>query len=358
MADHKQSQALSVRLWLGCLATQEMLCNYLGVRLGLYDALADGTPSSAPQLAARAGVAPRYAREWLEQQAVAGIVKVVAAGDADARLYLLPEEHREVLTESDSPLSRVAGMLPLGAVAFALPRLVEAYRSGEGLPDRAYGPDWRYGHGASNRALYAHGLAHWIQSALPDVHVRLAQPGARAVDVACGAGWAAIALARAYPELRVDGLEIDADFASDARANVSRAGLSERVAIHVRDGCQPDLDGDYDLVCLLDTLHEVPRPIELLRGCGALADQAGAVLVVDALVGETFAAPANEIERFQYTTSVLHCLPVCLAEQPSAGTGTALRPTELRRLASAAGFTTVELLRIDDRFHRFYRLRR
>lgn len=357
MADHKQSQALSVRLWLGCLATQEMLCNYLGVRLGLYDALASGTPMNAPQLAARAGVAPRYAREWLEQQAVSGIVKLVTPGAPDTRLYVLPDEHREVLTESDSPLSRVAGMLPLGAVAFALPRLLEAYRSGTGLPDRAYGPDWRHGHGASNRALYAHGLEHWIPEALPDVHARLARPGARAADVACGAGWAAIALARAYPELRVDGFEIEPDFADDARANVAEAGLAERVRIHVCDAGTPGLQGQHDLVCLFDTLHEVPRPVELLRGCHALAGSAGSVLVMDALVSETFVAPANEIERFQYTTSVLHCLPVCLADPPSAGTGTALRPAELRRLAGAAGFSAVELLGIDDRFHRFYRLR-
>jgi SAM-dependent methyltransferase len=357
MADRKQSQALSVRLWLGCLATQEMLCNYLGVRLGLYDALAAGTPLNASQLATRAGVAPRYAREWLEQQAVSGIVKVVASGDADARLYLLPEEHREVLTESDSPLSRVAGMLPLGAVAHALPGLLEAYRSGAGLPDRAYGPDWRYGHGASNRALYTHGLAAWVRDALPDVHTRLGQPGARAADVACGAGWAALALARAYPTLRVDGFEIDPDFASDARANVAEAGLGERVSIHVRDACQPGLAAEHALVCLFDTLHEVPRPVELLQGCRTLAGASGTVLVMDALVGETFAAPANEVERFQYTTSVLHCLPVGLAEPGSVATGTALRPTELRRLASAAGFSGVELLRVDDRFHRFYRLR-
>ncbi|MDP8969343.1 MAG: hypothetical protein M3N52_02330 [Actinomycetota bacterium] len=49
---------------------------YLGLRLGLYAALAEGGAATPGQLAAWAGVDARYAREWLEQQAVAGILQV------------------------------------------------------------------------------------------------------------------------------------------------------------------------------------------------------------------------------------------------------------------------------------------
>lgn len=355
--DQKQAQALSIRLWLGCLATQEMLCNYLGIRLGLYEALAEVGPATADQVAERAGIAPRYTREWLEQQAVSGIVKVVGAASAAAeRVFSLPEEHRVVLTDSDSPFSRVAGILPVGAVAHALPRLLEVYRSGEGLTDKAYGPDWRSGHGASNRALYAHSLAGWIRGALPDVHARLSAGDARAADIACGAGWAAIALACAYPNLQVDGFDINDDMTRDATLNAERSGVAERVKFHVHDCSHPGIDATYDLVCLFDTLHELPGPVEVLRNCGGICAAAGGVLVMDAKVADEFTAPANEIERFQYTTSVLHCLPACLAEQPSAGTGTVMRPSLVRRYAQEAGFSGVEMLRVEDRFHHFYRL--
>ena len=71
----------------------------------------------------------------------------------------------------------------------------------------------------------------------------------------------------------------------------------------------------------------------------SMTSQDGAVLVVDERVGEDFTAPSDEIERLMYGFSVLHCLPVGMAEQPSAGTGTVMRPATLRRYAREAGFS-------------------
>ena len=59
-----------------CLATMELANVELGIRLGLYEALAGAGPVTPAELADRAGIAERYAREWLEQQAVAGVVEV------------------------------------------------------------------------------------------------------------------------------------------------------------------------------------------------------------------------------------------------------------------------------------------
>jgi 2-polyprenyl-3-methyl-5-hydroxy-6-metoxy-1,4-benzoquinol methylase len=357
LRENNLGHALSIRLWLACLATQETLCVYLGIRLGLYEALATGGAANPDELARRAGISPRYAREWLEQQAVAGILRVeTPAAGAELRVFSLPEGHREVLCDGDSPLSRVAGILPVGAVAHALPRLLEAYRSGAGLSDRDYGPDWRSGHGAANRSLYAHSLAGWICREMPHVHARLSAGGGRAADIACGGGWAAVSLAQAYPTLGVDGFEIDADLVGDAARNAEQAGVSDRVSFHVHDCSGPGIAPVYDLVCLFDSLHEIPRPVDVLTVCRSACRAGGTVLVMDARVADEFVSPADEIERFQYTTSVLHCLPACLAEQPSAATGTVMRTHVVRRFAREAGFSGVTTLPVDDRFHRLYRL--
>lgn len=46
-----------------------------------------------------------------------------------------------------------------------------------------------------------------------------------------------------------------------------------------------------------------------------------------------------------------------MSHQPSAGTGTVMRPATLRRYAVEAGFRAVEVLPISDfGFWRFYRL--
>ena len=109
-------------------------------------------------------------------------------------------------------------------------------------------------------------------------------------------------------------------------------------------------------MCLFDALHEMARSVEVLRTCRSLRAADGSVLVMDARVADRFIAPANEVERFQYGASVLHCLPACLAEQPSAATGTVMRVGTVRAYATEAGFDDVEVLVVEDRFHRLYRL--
>jgi SAM-dependent methyltransferase len=358
-----QATVLALRMWRSLLATQELLSAYLGVRLGLYEELAAKGPATPPQLAERAGVDARYAREWLEQQAVAGLLTVPGGADvpADERVYTLPAGHADVLTVSDNPMSMAAlAVLPLGGVAAALPRLLDAYRTGAGVPDDVYGLDWREGHAGANRAVFARQLPGWLAGYLPDVHAMLGQPGCRAADVACGSGWSSLALARTYPGLRVDGLDLDADAIAQGRQLAQDAGLAERVSFAVRDAADtagdPDLAGGYHLVCLFDALHEMSCPVEVLRACRALRAPQGTVLVMDAKVAPTFMAPGDEVERFQYGTSVLHCLPASRTDPESGGTGTVLRPDAVRALATEAGFAAVTVLPVEDRFHRLYRL--
>ena len=58
----------------------------------------------------------------------------------------------------------------------------------------------------------------------------------------------------------------------------------------------------------------------------------------------------------RWQRSVLHCLPVGMAEEPSAATGTVMRTDTLRRYAHEAGFRTLEVLGIEHPQFRFYRL--
>src|ERR1700686_2064904 len=96
--DEAQRGALVERLFHGGIAVLEMLSIYIGDRLGLYRALAKDGPSMAGQLARSAGIHERYAREWLEQQAVAGVIQVATENtDAAKRQYALAPGHAEVL---------------------------------------------------------------------------------------------------------------------------------------------------------------------------------------------------------------------------------------------------------------------
>jgi SAM-dependent methyltransferase len=351
------ASALSLRLFRAMLATQESFVAYLGVKLGLYQELHEGGPATVAQFAGRTGLAARYLREWLEQQACAGLLQVDDdALDWPQRVYRLPSGHERVLTASADPLSLVAtAMLPLGGVAGALPSLLEAFRTGDGVPAEVFGADWRQGHGGANRGAYTHQLAGWIRRYLPDVHRTLSAGGGRIADLGCGAGWASIALARAYPTAGLTAVDLDPESVAEAAIRVRAEGLEKRITLTAADAA--DLAGPaFDLVCLFDALHELSRPADVLRSCRRLSGDSGTVLVLDSRAANSFHAPGDDIERFQYATSVLHCLPAALVGPDAAGIGTVMRPQTVRRYAAEAGFSRVREYDLGDRFHTFYRL--
>jgi 2-polyprenyl-3-methyl-5-hydroxy-6-metoxy-1,4-benzoquinol methylase len=235
-----------------------------------------------------------------------------------------------------------------------LPQLIDAFRTGGGVPWTAYGDDGREGQAAMNRPQYLALLAeHWLP-ALPDVHARLQAKPARVADLCCGEGWSSIALPLGYPQVTVDGFDVDEASIEAARRHAEGAGVGDRVDFAVRDAAE--LEGTYDLVTIFEAVHDVARPVELLESARRLVGSEGTVLVMDERVGESFTAPANPIEQFMYGASVLMCLPTGMAEQPSAATGTAMRPGTLEDYARRAGYAAVDVLGIEHDFWRFYRL--
>ena len=205
--------------------------------------------------------------------------------------------------------------------------------------------------------MFVNQLASEWLPAVPDVHERLsADSPARVADIACGAGFSTLAIADGYPNAIVDGIDLDAASIELAQANLAESGLHERVSFALRDAADPELAGGYDLVTIFEAVHDMARPVEVLAAARRLLADDGCVIVVDERVAETFTAPGDDVERLMYGYSVLHCLPVGLAEAPSVGTGTAMRPDTLAEYALEAGFTDVEVLPIENDFWRFYRL--
>jgi 2-polyprenyl-3-methyl-5-hydroxy-6-metoxy-1,4-benzoquinol methylase len=124
----------------------------------------------------------------------------------------------------------------------------------------------------------------------------------------------------------------------------------------VRDAAEPDIRGDYDLVMAIEMLHDVPDPVAILRTMRRLAGENGAMLVVDERTEDAFTVPTNEMERFFYAFSTLHCLAVSLQDD-GVGTGTVIRADTVRRYAAEAGCSTVEILDVDHPQFVLYRLR-
>jgi 2-polyprenyl-3-methyl-5-hydroxy-6-metoxy-1,4-benzoquinol methylase len=335
-----------------------MFSIYIGARLHFYEALAKARSVTSGELASRTGTNERYAREWLEHQAVAGILDVEdEKAPATARRYSLPAAHAEVLADRESLNYLTPLALLLAGAVRPLETLLEAYRTGGGVPYTDYGVDFLEGQSGINRTMFLQQLGEKWLPAIPDVHARLmADPPARVADVGCGAGWSSIGIAQSYPNVQVDGFDLDEASVELARANGQAAGLSDRLQFHVRDAADPQLAGRYDLVAVFEAIHDMSQPVAGLKAMRSLAGDEGAVLVVDERVGDEFSTTPEEVDWMMYGWSILHCLPVGKADQPSAETGTVMRPPVLRRYAEEAGFKSVEILPIENYFFRIYRL--
>lgn len=354
-SDHTHSrESLLERLFQSTTGALELFHVYIGDRLGLYSALAAGGPLTSRGLAGAAGIDERYAREWLEEQAVAGIL-VVEPGPGK-RKYALPPGHAEVLNDPDSVYFGRPFALGVVGVGAVMDKVVEAFRTGAGVPYEAYGRDVRDSIAQGNRPGFINSLGRDWFPAVPDLDRRLrAEPSARVADVGCGTGWSSIGMARAYPLASVAGFDVDSASIEEARRNADAAGVADRVRFEVRDAADPALMGQYDVVTAFETVHDMFDPVGALSAMRRLAKKGGVVLVVDEKVAEEFTAPGDELERYLYGWSAVHCLPVGMGPG-SAATGTIMRPSVLREYARKAGFSDVEVLPVEADLWRFYRL--
>jgi 2-polyprenyl-3-methyl-5-hydroxy-6-metoxy-1,4-benzoquinol methylase len=342
----KSPDALVARLFEATLGMFDVMSVYVGDRLGLYRALHDAGPATSADLATRAGIDERYAREWLEQQAATGFLTVddVAALPADRR-YELPDAYVEPLLNPESPYSMAPLARSVVACAKVLPQLLEAYRTGGGVEWSDYGPDMIEAQGDFNRPWLINSFGTEILPQIPQIHARLsADPSPRVADVACGVGWAAIAIARAYPGVHVDGFDLDPSSVALATENAQRAGVSDRVTFAVRDAADPAAVGQYDVAVIIEAVHDVSRPVEVLSALRRMLRPGGLALIADEKTQDVFTAPADEIERIYYGFSIFTCLPAAMTDRPTAATGTVMRASTLERYALDAGFTAVERL--------------
>ena len=352
----ERRDALVGRLFMNAIGAFDLFSVYVGDRLGLYRILADQGPLTSAELAHTAGVHERYAREWLEQQAASDLLEV--EGDGEEPRFRLPVGHDEAFLDVSSlnyvaPMARVvlASIRPIDA-------LLDAFKTGDGVPYADYGEDLHEGQAAFTRPLFENLLGkEWLPS-VPEIHERLlGDPPARVADMACGQGRSSIEIARAYPKVRVGGIDSDHASLERARENLTASGVEDRVTFHERDAADAELAGRYDLVTIFEALHDMSYPVSVLRAARGLLADGGVMFIGDERTEESFTAPAGEVERLYYGFSLFHCLPVGMVGEGAVGTGTVIRAAMVKRYADEAGFSTCDVLPIEHDFWRFYLLK-
>jgi 2-polyprenyl-3-methyl-5-hydroxy-6-metoxy-1,4-benzoquinol methylase len=194
----------------------------------------------------------------------------------------------------------------------------------------------------------------WVP-AMPDVESKLKQSG-RVAEVGAGVGWSSISMAKGFPKVKIDSIDIDGESIRQAKANAQKAGVADRITFHHSPIEKVGLTGSYDLVTAFECLHDMAYPIDALKKMRELAGTTGTVLIADEAAGDSLEENCNFLGHLFYNFSVLHCLPQAMVFPGAAGTGTAIRPSKVQEYARAAGFQGVEVLPIENPFWRFYRL--
>ena len=330
-----------------------ILSMYLGLRLGLYEELRDAGGLSAGELAIRAGIAERYAREWLEQQTTNGVLEL-DAGSAP-HTFRLPARHAEVLLDQDSLAFAGAAIRQLASLRGVVDHVAEAFRHGGGVPAEAFGEEGADGQGGANRPTFLTTLPNDWLPAIEPFHTRLGAGPARVLDIGCGHGWSSIAVAKAYPHARVDGFDPDLRSVERARLHAAEMGVDDRVHFHSVDAAT--IEGPADLAMAFECVHDMSDPVSVLRAARRALIDDGAMLVVDERTRDVFDGAPHDLESYFYGWSIFDCLPAGMASQPSAATGTVMRPETLKGYAGAAGFTRFDVLPIEHDAFRLYLLR-
>ncbi len=304
---------------------------YIGVKLGLYKALAEAGSLTPNELAKRTNTVERYVREWLINQASGGYVRY----DSKSGRYSLPPEQTVALTDEQSPFYVGGGFYVIKAMLQAQARIAEAFRKGGGMLWGEHDPELFLGTERFFRPGYAaHLVNEWIP-ALSGIEERL-KKGGIAADIGCGHGASTIIMAKAYPNSRFYGFDCHKPSIQYARKAAAEAGVANRVKFEVADST--GFSGkDYDLIAFFDCLHDMADPVgAAMRACQSLAVE-GSVLIVEPMAGNTVEENFNPLGRTFSAASTLCCTPNSLA-----GGGTALGAvaTEqaLRETVLAGGF--------------------
>jgi SAM-dependent methyltransferase len=304
---------------------------YIGDRLGLYKAMADGAPITSAELAARTGTAERYVRDWLVNQAAGGYVEY----DAASGRYRLPPEQAVALTDESSPAFVGGAFQVMLSLAHSLARVTENVRSGQGMFWGEHHPDLFEGTERFFKPGYIGNLVpSWIP-ALDGVQAKL-EAGARAADVGCGHGATTIIMAQAFPNSRFVGFDYHEPSIERARRAAEEAGVAERVEFHLAEsGDFPG--GDYDLVAFFDCLHDMAHPEAAARRAYETLKEDGTVLLVEPMAGARVEDNFNPVGRLFAAASVLVCTPNAIAGG-GTGLGTIASDQDLANVFGAAGF--------------------
>jgi ubiquinone/menaquinone biosynthesis C-methylase UbiE len=350
--DQTKLAATSLRVIEDWGGAHRIALAYIADRLGIFRALASAGPATSAELAARTRLNERYLREWAAAMATAGYVDY----DSDTRTFSLSPEQAAVLADEGGPAFLGGGFQYAQACVRKVPELMDAFRHGGGVPFADFGPEIA----EAIARLFAPGYeaavaAEWIP-ALGEIHERV-QRGAQVAEVGCGTGQALIPVARAYPNSRFTGFDVDPGSVAKARTRAAESGLADRLAFELAAAEHIPGTDHFDLIMAFNCIHDMADPRGALSAIRRALRPDGVFLWAEANASDKIEENTNPLGRLLYATSCMHCMTVSLA-QGGEGLGNVVGISTARELANEAGFAQFERLPVTHTYFQLFALRR
>jgi len=321
----------------------------LGDRLGLFKALAAGGPATSAELATRARIHERYAREWLSAMACARYLDY----NATSGRFGLPAAHAPVLADEGGPAFFGGGYQEWLSLVRVLDEVSQAFRTGGGVPYAAYSQDFWDGVERFTTGWFDHLLVQQWLPAVPEVQAVLTR-GALVADVGCGHGRALIRLAEAFPASRFIGYDVHAPSVARAATAADAAGVADRVRFEQRDA-SAGLPEPYDVITAFDMVHDTVAPRALLRAIRDALRPAGRFLCLEFNMPERLEDDiGNPLATLGYTASIVFCMTTSLAHGGEGLGARGLHEGKLRELCAEAGFGALRRAPIENPFNVLY----
>ena len=307
----------------------------IGDRLGLYRTLQESGPTTAAELARKAGIAERYAREWLSHQAASGYLDY----DAAAGAFTLSPEQAMVFAQTDSPVY-LQGAFDLAAVMLENQALVEpAFRTGQGVGWGEQSPCLFCTVGRFFRPSYHTALVQSWLPALDGVTAKL-ERGATVADVGCGHGFSTVIMAKAFPRSTFVGYDFHAGSIEQARAHAEQHEVTANTRFEVASA--GDFPGqDLDLVTFFDCLHDMGDPIGAARHVRQTLKPDGRWMIVEPRAGDRLEDNLNPVSRLFFAASTMICIPTSLDQPVGAALGAQAGLARLTSAINEGGFAHV-----------------
>ncbi|MER5640020.1 methyltransferase domain-containing protein [Kitasatospora sp. NPDC002227] len=321
----------------------------LGHETGLFDVMAGLEPATSAEIARAAGLNERYVREWLGAMVTGEVVDYEPVRGT----YALPPEHAAALSRSAGPNNLARIMQDLSMLAEVEQQVLEAFRTGAGVPYSAY-PRFQAIQAEESGEVYDLALVDGIVPLVPGLADRL-RAGIDVVDIGCGQGHAINVLARAFPASRLLGLDRSEEGVAAARAEAAGWGLTNA---DFQVGDSAELTGAYDLITAFDVIHDLARPAETLAAVAGALREDGVFLMADISASSRLEENiGHPLCPALYVFSTFYCMSVSLSEG-GAGLGTAWGEQTALRMLAEAGFGNVEVQRVEGDIINVYYLAR